>query len=364
MYISIYNENQEHIANLVDASYDKTTRVYDNDTFSAEGVASEDTKDGKIAVLNTDAGDYKYACFVDGITPTDAKQKVKGLDFKSLWNTEILLDYTPTGSFDGRLSAIFTKIKSLLFDTADNAVQKIKVEVNIPSDATDTTSLFGSLQGTYKIVNAYTFLKAYLKYYEYNIESRYDVTQKAIVFDFVKNSRVVQIGLSDFIYELTTTSSATNKTVATIKFDAASGVARPSSIATAYYYRTTDNSIVRGTIEGNYYDNSNVPIAGRVYPVVTKIYESEYLADAQHDAIYELANSRYVDNVVIDNNSTVDPIDFEEYPLYTKIELYYGGRLYKTLPISEKTTKCDGKGTSTKIKLGFKKVLLTEIIKA
>ncbi len=365
MYISIYNENQEHIANLVDASYDKTTRVYDNDTFSAEGVASEDTKDGKIAVLNTDAGDYKNACFVDGITPTDAKQKVKGLDFKSLWNTEILLDYTPASSFDGRLSAIFTKIKSLLFDyTPDATVQKIRVEVNIPTDTTDTTALLGSLQGTYKIVNAYTFLKAYLKCYEYNIESRYDVAKKTIVFDFVKNSRVVQIGLSDFIYELTTTSSATNKTVATTKFDTTSGAARPPTISTRYYYRTTDNSIVCGTIVGNYYDNGNVPIADRVYPVVTKIYESEYLADAQHNAIYELANSRYVDNVVIDNNSTVDPIDFEEYPLYTKIELYYGGRLYKTLPISEKTTKCDGKGTNTKIKLGFKKVLLTEIIKA
>ncbi len=356
MYISIYDENQVHIANLADSSYDKTTRVYDNDTFSAEGVASEDIKGGKIAVLNTDAGDYKYACFVDGITPTDTKQKVKGLDFKSLWNTEILLDYTLANSFDGRLSAIFTKIKSLLFDTSDATVQKIRVVVNIPTDTTDTTALFGSLQGTYKIVNAYTFLKAYLKYYEYNIESRYDVVQKTIVFDFVKNSRVVQIGLSDFIYELTTTSSATNKTVATIKFDAASGGVRPSSIATAYYYRTTDNSIVRSDASG--------AISGRVYPVVTKIYESEYLADAQHDAIYELANSRYVDNVVIDNNSTVDPIDFEGYPLYTKIELYYGGRLYKTLPISEKTTKCDGKGTNTKIKLGFKKVLLTEIIKA
>ena len=357
MYISIYNEKQQHIANLVNASYDKTTRVYDNDTFSAEGVAPEDIKDGKIAVLNTDAGNYKYACFVDGITPTNAKQKVKGLDFKSLWNTEILLDYTPAGSFDGKLSAIFTKIKSLLFDTADDAVQKIKVEVNIPNDPTDTTALFGSLQGTYKIVNAYTFLKAYLKYYEYNIESKYDIVRKTIVFDFVKNSRFVKISLSDFIYELTTTSSATNKAVATIKFDTTSGDARPTSIATAYYYRTADNDIVRSDSTGNAIDK-------RVYPVVTKIYESEYLADAQYNAIYELANSRYVDNVVIDNNSVVDPIDFEKYALYTKVELYYDNRLYKTLPISEKTTKCDGKGTNTKIKLGFKKVLLTEIIKS
>lgn len=356
MYISIYDENQEHIANVIDVSYDKTTRVYDNDTFSAEGVASEDIKGGKIAVLNTDAGDYKYACFVDGITPTDAKQKVKGLDFKSLWDTEILLDYTPENSFDGRLSAIFIKIKSLLFNSSDATVQKIRVVVNIPTDTTDTTPLFGSLQGTYKIVNAYTFLKAYLKFYEYNIESSYDIVQKTIVFDFVKNSRVVQIGLNDFIYELTTTSSATNKAVATIKFDTGSGNARPSSIATTYYYRTTDNNIVCSDAAGE--------IAGRVYPVITKIYESEYLADAQRDAIYELANSRYVDNVVIDNNNTVDPIDFDGYPLYTKVELYYGGHLYKTLPISEKTTKCDGNGTNIKIKLGFKKVLLTEIIKS
>ena len=79
--------------------------------------------------------------------------------------------------------------------------------------------------------------------------------------------------------------------------------------------------------------------------------------------MYELANSRYVDNIIIDNNKTIDPIDFAEYPLYTKVELYYEGKLYKTLPISEKITKLDASGLSTKIKLGFKKILLTEIIK-
>ena len=66
---------------------------------------------------------------------------------------------------------------------------------------------------------------------------------------------------------------------------------------------------------------------------------------------------------MIDNNITIDPIDFSVYPLYTKVKLDYGGKLYKTLPISEKITTLDGSGENTQIKLGFKKILLTEIIK-
>ena len=130
---------------------------------------------------------------------------------------------------------------------------------------------------------------------------------------------------------------------------------RPSTLATIYYYRTRDNDIVQSNAAGD--------IDGRIYPVKTKFYEKEYLSDAQFDAVYELANSRYVDNIIIDNNLTIDPIDFGIYALYTKVRLYYEGRLYKTLPISEKITSLDTNGKNVKIKLGFKKILLTEIIK-
>lgn len=41
----------------------------------------------------------------------------------------------------------------------------------------------------------------------------------------------------------------------------------------------------------------------------------------------------------------------------------YDGKLFKTLPISEKIITLDGDGKNTKIKLGFKKILLTEVIK-
>lgn len=373
MFIALYDENKQHITNADNATYDLTARVYDLDSFTAEGVCAEDINDAKILVLNDATGNYKYACFADAITPDANKRTIKGLDFKTLWDTEILLDYTAAGSFDGRLSAIFEKIKNLVFDTTDATVGKIPVEVNIPPDDTDTLKIYGSYQGTYQLVNAYTFLKCYLKYYEYNIETYYDVTRGVIVFTFVKCSQSIIVDLSDFLYELTTTSTATNKAVATIKYNVetpetntdgttktdANGnpiyKPRPSTLATRYYYRDADNNIVQWDAVGD--------IDGRLYPVKTKWFESEYLADAQFDAVYELANARYVDNIVIDNNKTVDPIDFSVYPLYTKVALYYEGKLYKTLPISEKITTFDASGENVKIKLGFKKILLTEIIK-
>lgn len=391
MYIAIYDENKNHIKNVDNVTYDLTTRVYDNDSFTAEGVCDVDINNAKIAVLNDDSGNYEYACFADGITPEYNKRKVKGLDFKTLWDTEILLDYTAEGSFDGKLSAIFTKIKQLVFDGSDVAANKIPVVVNIPQDDTDTTSTYGSYAGTYQLVNAYKFLKCYLKYYEYNIESYFDVAAGKIVFTFVKCTDAVSVGLSDFIHELTTTSSATNKAVATIKYNVETPATtadgniiytniqktdnngdpvtdkegnpvyipvyqpRPSTLVTVYYYRDKDNNIVQSDDSGN--------ISGRLYPVKAKYYESEYLADAQFNAVYELANARYVDNIIIDNNKTIDPIDFSIYRLYTKVALYYNGKLYKTLPISEKIITLDGSGKNTKIKLGFKKILLTEVIK-
>ncbi len=399
MYIALYNENQQHITNVDNTTHDLTTRVYDNDSFSAEGVCAEDINEAKIAVLNTDEGDYKYACFADAITPDADKRTIKGLDFKTLWDTEILLDYTADNSFDGKLSAIFNKIKTLVFNGTDNAITKIPVEVIIPTDNTDTvydettnpTAPFGSYQGTYQFVNAYSFLKCYLKYYEYNIDTKYDIARGKIVFTFVKCSTALNIDLSDFMHELTTTSTATNKAVATIKYDVKTPLTdgngniiytnvqevddngnpvtnsdgtpkmipkyqpRPSTIATKYYYRDTNNNIVQSDKFGNF--------SGRLYPVRAKWFEAEYLAEAQFNAVYELADARYVDNIVIDNNKTVDPIDFAAYPLHTKVSLYFEGVLYKTLPISEKITTFNGEGESIQIKLGFKKILLTEIIK-
>lgn len=69
MYIALYDENRRHITNVDNVTYDKTVRVYDPDSFSAEGVSSEDINDAKVVVVNDDAGNYRYACFADTVTP-------------------------------------------------------------------------------------------------------------------------------------------------------------------------------------------------------------------------------------------------------------------------------------------------------
>lgn len=368
MYISVYDENSKHLTNIDNILYDLTTRVYDEDSFSATGTSELDINNACYIILNDELGNYQYSCFCNGITSEDEnnQRKIKGQDFKVLFNTEILLNYTKENSFTGILYDILSDITNLIFATKDKTIQKLKVIVNIPESTKkiNTTELFGSLQDTYKIVNAYSFLKGYLKYYEYNLNSKFDETTSSIIFSFVKNNDSISINLRDFTHSLETNSNEINKTVATIKFEPISKDnsgnevvnERPNTIATKYYYRTKDNQIVESDEYGD--------IENRIYPVFSKIFEQEYLADAQYDAIYELADARYVDNVILDNNSIIDPIDLSNYNLYTKFNLYYNNKFYKTLPLSEKSIKFDSSGKSTTIKLGFKKIYLTEIIKA
>lgn len=363
MYIALYDDNMNHITNVDGVIYELTTRVYDKDTFSASGMSNDEIKAAKIAILNDEYGNMEYACLVDNIKIAENKVTIKGLDFKILWENQVLIDYTSPGSFDGRLSIIFNKISSLLFNVPDTEVNRLPITVNIPIDYSDATSL-GNYQDSYLITDAYKFLKLYLKSYEYSIVPSFDIVNKKIVFDFVKNTTEIEVNLKDFMFELTTTSTATNKTIATIKYDPevenengeVEIIPRPSSIATVYYYLTKDNQIVASTEKGP-------PRDSRIYPVVTKIYEDDYLAKAQFNAVYELANSRYVDNIIIDNSTSVDPISLRNHAIYTKIRVYIDGIYYKTLPITEKTLKLDGGGLSVKVKLGFKKILLTEIIK-
>lgn len=114
----------------------------------------------------------------------------------------------------------------------------------------------------------------------------------------------------------------------------------------------------------------------KIFDQISKAIKQVELSHVRDDKIKELShfsvlardiskdsNARYVDNIIIDSNKTIDPIDFSGYRLYTKVALYYDGKLFKTLPISEKIITLDGDGKNTKIKLGFKKILLTEVIK-
>lgn len=361
MYIEIYDENLHHLANIDGITYDLQQRVYDLDSFSATGKIDEEITQGKVAILKDDFGNYEYGCFIDDINILEGKCTIKGLDFRTLFQNEILIDYSQPNSFDSRLSKIFEKVCGLLFEGLDLYVIHIPVTTHITYNSTDTTPL-GNWQNQYIIKDAYTFLKLYLKYYGYNIEAKLDLADGILKFDFVRNNTSLDINLKDFKAEITTTQTKTNKAIATLSFQTVKeedGVEvitpRPSTLATSYYYLDKDNNIIQSNEAGNFQK--------RIYPVVTKIFEAEYLAEAQYNAIYELVNSRYNDNIIIDNTQVIDPIDFKDYKLYTMVNVYQDGNFYISSPITEKHTTLNSNGLTIKVKLGFKVIYLTEIIK-
>lgn len=121
------------------------------------------------------------------------------------------------------------------------------------------------------------------------------------------------------------------------------------------YLLGKDNQIYEGY--------SSIAESNRIYPVVSKIFEAEYLAEAQVNAVYELVSNRYVENIIITQDIIDQPLDLASIELLTMIRVYDDNGEHKDLPISEKTTIHNVKETRTEIKLGFKKTLLTEIIK-
>ena len=366
MYIELYNQKLEHISNVDMVTFELTKRVYGTDTFSAKGLYQGDISSAKVLRLCQDDGEAEYSCYVESMEFKDQEVNIIGLDFRRILKTEALLDFTR--SFDSSLHGVLSKALDTLFDGDDYCYNVIPVSYTIPNEfkSIDTKETVADYYGTYIINDISAFIETYLRIYEYYIQIELDLinTPKRLVLRILQGEGVSDISLEDFEYNRSTTSISTNKTVATIKFESKieneDGTItikpRPSSLATIYYYLTNDNQIVQS-------QSPNIELEERIYPVVAKYYEDEYLAKAQFNAAYELACNRYVDNIIIDADSKLDPINLESIGLCTLFNIYHNGTFIYTLPLAEKTIKHSTSGRTCQIKLGYKKMLLTEIIK-
>lgn len=134
------------------------------------------------------------------------------------------------------------------------------------------------------------------------------------------------------------------------------GETLPPIGAVKYYYLTSENQIVES-------DQYGTNVENRIYPVKARIFTDEYLANAQYQAILELANQRYVDNIYLDADSPLNPINLTEIGLFDLVEVY-DSNYHKILPVSEKELRVGKDGRKFRLKLGFKKTKITDIIKA
>lgn len=365
MYIELYNHNLEHISNVDMVTFDLTKRVYGTDTFTAKGIYRDDISSALVLRLCEDDGTEEHACFIESLKFNNNEVSITGLDFRSILKTESIIDFTR--SFDSSLYGILTKALDSLFTSADATYRELPIQYSFDNSLKniDTKETIADYTGMYLIKDVSVFIETYLRIYEYYIQIHLDlVYTKGLVLELKQGQTPIDISLADFEYERSTTSIATNKTVATLKFESRienedgtiTTRPRPDTLATIYYFLTKDNQIVQSS-------SPNPDISNRIYPVVSKIYEDEYLAKAQFNAAYELACNRYVDNIVIAANPRLDPIDLENIDLCTLFNIYFEGIYLYSIPLAEKTVKLTNSGRTCKVKLGFKKMLLTEIIK-
>ena len=307
-----------------------------------------------------------------------------------------------------------------------NVSSYFTISTSLPGSTVNLqTQFIANPSGTYQIVNAWKYLKPYFAFYGYYIEVYYDGINLNIVVK--ESTETESIRLPDFIFSKTTSETKTNHIVARIKpadnqlttkawvysskevYDATPaslqhdidygnigypetwgptnfedsfedferdyvirvrlypgtvGVGNPSrtfymqpvtnysklptAFVTLEYWLGNDNQV--------YYNS--IPSDKKILPVVTKYLEAEYLSDAQFKGVYELVNSRYVEYIILSDSTNI-PIDIKDLVLYEMVTVYDANGDVRTLPVSEIEWTQDGYS----VKLGFKKTLLTEIIK-
>jgi len=413
VYIEMYDRDLNHITNIIDVKYEYTRRVYDFDTSNFSGISDVNITDALIFVLCDEYGNYMYSGFVKNLSQDGKLVKFKGEDLRVVFDTEIILDYATENNFSLSPSLLLD-----LFEDVINGLQNqigttpLQMDFIYPAP-TDGILWMGNFHYQYLFINARSFLKPYLAYFGYYIDARLDRVNKKIIYEIKKNNADIDIRLDDFTHEYKKTDVGINKTIATLKFDNINtGERQWSYIDQTYYYQIEENNPdmteqiwqsdiypevdpetyplgfaldirVSGEPGGHYYINTYVPqirtstipykeyylgIDNKIYentiepekmilPLKAKIFEDEWFCKAQFNAINELVNSRYNENIILTNVNC--RIDLSTLELNTLINIYDKNNNIKQLPISE----IYNNNGLIQIKLGFKKTLLTEIIK-
>jgi len=421
MYIAIYGRDLQHITNVTNVKFEITERVFDLDNSNFSGITSVDISNGLIFVLCDNTGKQIYSGYMKSVKQSNNMVSFSGEDFKKTLDTEVILDYaTDLQTSPATLGALFKDVADAILEQNTEALSIVPHEIIYPNPQDDIYWI-ANYDMQYLTINAIKFLKTYLAYFGYYIDSYFDVVNKKIVLEIKQATETASIRLDDFVHETTRSDTLTNKAVATIKYNNIIsdqkawlklgmegdyynnqpeenrteennydltgypsldpngyplGYAmkvnmydnryQPPTFMGTFYYVNTVSAIYRPElpIRTYYLGNDNliyetlIPQDKIILPVITKVFEEEFFQTAQFNAVSELVNSRYNENIIITNAQT--PVDLSKYDLYTMIRVYDKNGLMVEMPLAEIERSNEG----YKIKLGFKKTKFTEIIKS
>lgn len=408
MYCAVYNKNRQHVCNVRDVKYNVVERVYDWSTFNFSGTCDEQIYKGDVTffVFCDELGNSVASGFVTEWSQDGSAVSFKGDDLRRVFDTEVLLDFSQDiENYPNTVDKIFNLVAGAV--DAVSRPNGMPLALTIPTDETDVMYV-ADYRGYYLIANAYKFLKPYLALHNYFLRVSMLLTHLPVLdtfaVHFVKGGiKTHKIRLEDFVYERKATDVRVNRAVATIKVqtvlpehewvvsnelywgsmpedmraidtvmpdanDYPIGFAlrkhpeydyyqchnvmipRPTGLPEKVYWLGTDNQVYEGIIPEN----------KKRLPIITKIFEDEYLYNAQAQALTELVNNRYNENIMLTAENALTPIDLTQVQLYDMFEIYgKDPRDYVVLPVSEIERTNEG----TKIKLGFKRTFFTEVVK-
>ncbi|MGE4321057.1 MAG: hypothetical protein AB7E61_06395 [Acholeplasmataceae bacterium] len=270
------------IENLIKHVSGNLTRMaieYDEGSF--EGILDSQIDDPFIFTLHDDVGSIIYSGFIKNWDYDEQTKKVSfdPVDFRIIFDTQVILDFSHDETFDSALSVIFEKVTSALNQQSGN----INYQFTIPEDLR-LTSEVSNYSDQYIVVNAKEFLKVYLIYFEYYINIQFDPDTLTIHAIFTEaETDIIDIKLDDFIFEKTQTSIQFNHTQATIKFQTIYDIDSEWSAATV-----TDFNTAASEDKGTLIADELPPLDGYSKDFVLRLIKNAYfeeITETEYDAL-------------------------------------------------------------------------------
>lgn len=377
MYIEIYDRNNKHLGNVYDIKYDITKRIYDFDTSTFSGICECNVKYGFLFVLTTNDNRDIYSGYIKSLTQQDNRVSFKGVDFKTILDIELLLDFTnmERDNYPDTLGKMIDFIWNNEKYVEYRNVTPLTIEFIhwfTPMRDIDI-GIFGDFFRGYQVINVNSYLKNIFAFFGYYIDVSIYENRNGVIFNLLPHQNKGSILLQDFTFERNLTDIGTNKTMATIKYEMKEPIkvwnktnrqtyentpiglrevvvytnenqtfdkdpdsyelftafyvaweingnidlnsieyyvlvptydTRPQ-LPEVHYWLTTDNQIYEG----------EAPTWLKSYPVKQKIFEAEFLAEAQYNAVSELVDNRYNENIILSKNGSGELLDFDSVKL-------------------------------------------------
>lgn len=353
MYFVLYDRHFKTIGETyILESWSRTQRAVDFDEIKIVGEQIPYSANPFFIVVNDRQGRQMFSGLAS--TPSiDEKNKKTTIvlkDFLTLLNSEI---YVPKGMYtDGSLSHYIGQLISFCFNRqiSTGLDNDIKYDVTDIFDIKlDSSINFPFATETIK-EKAYTLINQAINYYNIYCVSEINLKEKTLTFKFKKSGiNKDSIKLSDFGFNYVEKSFGDCNRVNIYKLE--EGSITPTR--KAEYVLTKNNEVVR-----YYFDV--VDENELVYPAKCKIIivkDSSELNKARYDAVMELAQNRYQENIDLDAQRYKSIKDLTNIDFSYSIEVNMPDGKYKNLPVGEIETDSKGKHI---VRLGHRVQELTQ----